>query len=161
MALIVVIALLFLRSESFGESTDIFLRAAATTRIPVELLLAISHVESGFHPRALNVAGQALFPATLHEAESVLRRSGDNVDIGLMQINWAFWGKKLGVSKSELLDPKLNVLLGARILEHCLKVTGDWWQAVGMYHSPDASRQRMYVAKVSLSYGRLLTKLNR
>jgi soluble lytic murein transglycosylase-like protein len=78
-----------------------------------------------------------------------------------MQINWAFWGKKLGVSKSELLDPKLNVLLGARILEHCLKVTGDWRQAVGMYHSPDAMRQRVYIDKVSLSYRRLLTKLDR
>jgi len=161
MALIVVIALLFLRSECFGESTEIFLRASAVTRIPVELLLAISHVESGFHPRALNVAGQPFFPATLHEAESVLRRSGDNVDIGLMQINWAFWGKKLGVSKSDLLDPRLNVLLGARILEHCLKVTGDWWQAVGMYHSPDVMRQRVYIDKVSLSYRRLLTKLDR
>lgn len=137
------------------------MRAAAMTRIPVELLLAISHVESGFHPRALNVAGQPFFPASLREAESVLRRSGYNVDIGLMQINWGFWGKKLGISKSELLDPRLNVILGARILEHCLKGTGDWWQAVGMYHSPDAMRQRSYIEKVSSTYSRLVRKLNR
>ncbi len=161
MSLILVVALLFLRGECFGDATDVFLRAAATTRIPVELLLAISHVESGFHPHALNVAGQPFFSPTRNDAESILRRSGDNVDIGLMQINWGFWGKKLGISKSDLLDPRLNVLLGARILEHCLKVTGDWWQAVGMYHSPDAMRQRVYIDKVSSSYRRLATKLNR
>ena len=53
-----------------------------------------------------------------------------------MQINWGHWGNKFGLSKSELLDPQLNVLVGARILEHCVRVSGSWWKGVALYHSP-------------------------
>jgi transglycosylase-like protein with SLT domain len=143
-------------AECWGFSPDVFTRASAATGIPVELLLAISHVESGFHPSAINIAGQSFLPSSRDEAEWILRRSRDNVDIGLMQINWAHWGKRLGLSKLELLDPWLNVLLGARILEHCVQVSGSWWKGVGLYHSVNESRQREYIEKVWRSYRRLL-----
>ena len=41
-----------------------------------------------------------------------------------MQVNWGYWGDKFGLSKPELLDPQLNVLVGARILEYCVRVVG-------------------------------------
>lgn len=137
------------------------MRASAATGIPVELILAVSHVESGFQPRAINVSGRSYYPLSRHEAESILKSSGDNVDIGLMQINWGHWGKKLGVPKYDLLDPRLNVFLGARILEHCVRTSGDWWKGVGIYHSPHESRQRAYVEKVWQSYRRMMVKLRK
>jgi len=134
------------------------MRAAAATGIPVELLLAISHVESGFHPHALNVSGRSFFPSSIYQAVGLLNRTGDNVDIGLMQVNWSQWGDKFGLSKSELLDPQLNVLVGAKILEHCIRVSGSWSQGVGLYHSPESVRQRAYVEKVWRSYRLVLMK---
>ena len=137
------------------------MRASAATGMPVELLLAISHVESGFHPHAINVSGQSLFPSSRHEALGLLSRSRNNVDIGLMQVNWGYWGDKFGLSKSELLDPRLNVLVGAKILEHCVRVSGSWWKGIALYHSPHDARQREYVEKVWQSYRRVLIKMRK
>ncbi len=156
-----VLLLFLLPGQCWGFSADVFLRASAATGIPVELLLAISHVESGFHPSAINIAGQSFLPSSRYEAEWILKRSGDNVDIGLMQINWGHWGKKFGLSKSELLDPSLNVLLGVRILEYYVRVSGSWWKGVALYHSSHDSRQREYVEKVWQSYQRVLVKLRK
>ena len=51
-----------------------------------------------------------------------------------MQVNWGYRGEKFGLSKPELLDPQLNVLVGARILEHCVRVGGSWWKGIALYH---------------------------
>jgi Transglycosylase SLT domain len=161
MRLWLVISSVLICTECWGFSPDVFTRASAATGIPVELILAVSHVESGFQPSAINVSGRPFLPSSRDEAESVLKRSGDNVDIGLMQINWGHWGKKLGLSKSELLDPRLNVLLGAKILEHCVRVSGSWWKGVALYHSPHDSRQREYVEKVWQSHRRVLIKMRK
>ena len=91
----------------------------------------------------------------------LLRRSGDNVDIGLMQVNWRLWGKRFDLSKFELLDPQLNVVAGAKILEHCIRVSGSWWKGVGLYHSPENLRQRDYIEKVWRSYRLVLTKMRK
>ena len=137
------------------------MRASAATGIPVELLLAISHVESGFHPHAVNMSGQSYFPSSRNEALRLLVRSGDNVDIGLMQVNWGFWGDKFRLSKSELLDPQFNVLVGAKILEHCVRVSKSWWKGIAVYHSPHDALQREYVEKVWRSYRRVLMEMRK
>jgi soluble lytic murein transglycosylase-like protein len=158
---VVVLLLFLLPSQCWGFSADVFTRASSATGIPVELILAVSHVESGFRPHAINVAGRSFQPSSRHEAESILKRSGDNVDIGLMQINWGHWGKQFGLSKVDLLDPWLNVLLGARILEYCVRVSGSWRKGVALYHSPHEARQREYVEKVWQSYRRVLVKFGK
>ena len=155
----VVFLLVFLSTECWGFSADVFLRAAAATGMPVEMLFAVSHVESGFHPHAINILGQSFFPSSESEALRLLLRSRNNVDIGLMQVNWGYWGDKFGLSKSELLDPQLNVLVGARILEHCVRVSGSWWKGIALYHSPHDVRQREYARKVWQSYQRVLMKM--
>ena len=161
MKIVFVLILLLLRTDCWGLSPEVYLRAAAATGIPVELLLAISHVESGFQPHALNVSGRSFFPSSIYEAVGLLKRSGDNVDIGLMQVNWSYWGNRFGLSKSELLDPQLNVLVGAKILEHCIRVSGNSWQGVALYHSPNEARQREYVQKVRQSYRLVLMKMRK
>jgi soluble lytic murein transglycosylase-like protein len=157
----VLFLLAFLSSQCWGFSADEFLRASVATGIPVELLLAISHVESGFHPHAINISGRPFFPSSIDEAVGLLKRPGDNVDIGLMQVNWGYWGDKFGLSKSELLDPQFNVLVGAKILEHCVRVSGSWWKGIALYHSPHDARQREYVEKVWQSYRRVLIKMRK
>jgi soluble lytic murein transglycosylase-like protein len=112
--------------SGLGVGPDIFLTASKDSGVPAELLLAVSHVESSFNPHALNLAGRSVFPSSRDEAESVLSRSGDNVDIGLMQVNYAIWGKKFGLSKLDLLDPGLNVQVGAKILGHYVKQSRGW-----------------------------------
>ena len=156
-----VLLLVLLPGQCWGLSPDVYVRAAAATGIPVELLLAISHVESGFQPHALNVSGRSFFPSSIYQAVGLLNRSGDNVDIGLMQVNWSHWGDKFGLSKSELLDPQLNVLVGAKILEYCIRFSGSWWKGVGLYHSPNEARQREYVQKVRQSYRLVLIKMRK
>jgi len=161
MWLVLVFFLLVFPASALGISPDVFIRASSASGVPVELLLAVSHVESRFNPHALNVAGRPFFPSSLSEAERILRPSGDNVDIGLMQVNWGVWGRRLGYSKLELLDPALNVLVGARILARYVRLRGDWWQGVGSYHSPRAERQWDYIQKVWDSYSRVLSGVRR
>jgi transglycosylase-like protein with SLT domain len=158
MRFLLVLVVLLVRTDCWGFSPDVYLRAAAATGVPVELLLAISHVESGFQPHALNVSGRSFFPSSRYEALGILKRSSDNVDIGLMQVNWGLWGKRFDLSKFELLDPLLNVVAGAKILEHCIRVSRSWRKGVGLYHSQKYLRQRDYIEKVWRSYRRVLTK---
>jgi len=153
--------LLLLPAWCWGFSSDVFTHASAATGIPVEVILAVSHVESGFHLYAINIAGRSFRPSSRDEAEWILRRSGENVDIGLMQINWGHWGKRFGLSKADLLDPRLNVLYGTRILVYCVRVSGSWRKGVALYHSPHEARQREYVEKVRQSYRRVLVKLGK
>jgi hypothetical protein len=161
MRFLVVILILLIRIDCWALTPEVYMRAAAATGLPVELLLAISHVESGFNPHALNVSGRSFFPSSHYEALGILKRSSDNVDIGLMQVNWGFWGNRFGLSKFELLDPQLNVVAGAKILEHCVRVSGSWWKGVGLYHSPENLRQRDYIEKVWRSYRLVLTKMRK
>jgi hypothetical protein len=161
MRFLVVILILLIRIDCWALTPEVYMRAAAATGLPVELLLAISHVESGFNPHALNVSGRSFFPSSHYEALGILKRSSDNVDIGLMQVNWGFWGNRFGLSKFELLDPQLNVVAGAKILEHCVRVSGNWWKGVGLYHSPENFRQRAYIDKVWRSYRLVLTKMRK
>jgi soluble lytic murein transglycosylase-like protein len=158
---VVVLLVFLLPGRCWSFSPDVFTRASSATGIPVELILAVSHVESGFHPHAINVAGRPFQPSSRGEAEWILSRSGDNVDIGLMQINWGHWGKRFGLSKIDLLDPRLNVLLGARILEYCVRAGGSWRKGVALYHSPHEARQQEYVEKVWQSYRRVLVKFGK
>ena len=112
MRLVLVLILLLIRTDCWGFSPDVYMRAAAATGIPVELLLAISHVESGFQPHALNVSGRSFFPS------SHLRSTwGYSNDRATMSISAScrsigdYWGNRFGLSKSELLDPQLNVVV--------------------------------------------------
>lgn len=159
-ALVLVFLLLAPRSV-FAVSADVFIHASLLSGIPVEGLLAVSHVESRFNPNALNVGGRSYFPSSRKEAERILTRSGDNVDIGLMQVNYGIWGKRLGLSKLDLLDPAMNVLLGAKILRYYVLRSQDWWDGVGFYHSSAAERQAGYRDKVRRSYSQVISRVRR
>src|SRR5690242_18348021 len=92
-------------------SDNPYVQAAAQEGVPRDLLVAIAGAESGFHPWALNIDGRQVYCHSRDEAERLLATT-DKVDIGLMQINWPFWGPRLGLSKDQLLNPRTNLLYG-------------------------------------------------
>ena len=114
-------------------------------------------VESGGRPWALHVGigkGYSFYPKDRHEARRFLAVSlalTDNVDIGLMQINWRTWGqtvKDLGLSAYDLLEPKVNLLLGCHVLSQAMTTRGSFEARLGRYHSRSRERGRWYARRV-------------
>jgi soluble lytic murein transglycosylase-like protein len=134
-----------------------YAEAAAREHIPLELLIAVAGAESGYHPWALNIRGHENYCRSKAEAERLLAAEND-VDIGLMQINWPFWGRRLGVTKQELLEPRTNLIMGARILGDMLRRGGNIWRRISDYHSGSTQRRDRYN---QLVYSQYLHYLNR
>jgi hypothetical protein len=128
-------------------SPDPFTYASQATQVPVRLLIAVSRVESNHHPWALNIKGKVMYPKSREEAEKILRQSPDTVDIGHMQVNYQIWGKRLGLTKNQLLDPYFNSWAGAVILRYYLSHY-PFWEAIGRYHSPNRDRQLQYTWRI-------------
>ena len=114
-------------------------------------------VESGGNPWALHVGigkGYSFYPRNRHEARRFLAVSlalTENVDIGLMQINWKTWGRTirdLGLSAYDLLDPKINLKLGCHVLADAMATRGTFEARLGRYHSRNRERGRWYARRV-------------
>lgn len=138
-----------------NPSESPYVIAAHRAGVPLELLVAVVGAESSYHPWALNIKGREVYCQSRREAQHLLATS-DNVDIGLMQINWLFWGPRLKVRKEDLLDPTTNLIYGAGILKECLKREGSIWRRIGNYHSSKAKEQAHYNNKVYSAYLRYL-----
>jgi soluble lytic murein transglycosylase-like protein len=135
-----------------------YLVAARNADVPPDLLIAIAGAESGYHPWALNIKGRQVFCQSREEAESVLETTPtDDIDIGLMQINWRFWGPRSGVaSRGELLDPRTNLALGAAILKDGLSRGGSLWHRISNYHSGGRAEREKYNQMVYNAYLRYM-----
>ncbi|MGH7907266.1 MAG: lytic transglycosylase domain-containing protein [Candidatus Binataceae bacterium] len=135
---------------------DIYARAARRAGVAPDLLIAVAGAESGWHPWALNIHGQAYYCGSRARATGLLR-SADDADIGLMQINFAFWGHRLGYSKDQLLQPATNLYAGALILKQLLGRPGSFWGRLSAYHSAKPAARRQWSQAV---YGRYLCYLS-
>jgi type IV secretion system protein VirB1 len=83
-----------------------------------DTIAAIVAVESRGHPWAIGTPHGAYFARSRDEAVLVLRhelRTEASVDVGLMQIN-SQWIERLHIAPERLLDPCVNVRVGAAIL---------------------------------------------
>ncbi|WP_293977186.1 lytic transglycosylase domain-containing protein [Sphingomonas sp.] len=85
----------------------------------------------------------------------VLNTNG-SYDLGPLQIN-SSWVPKLAALTGRsardvrfwlINDPCFNVQAARWIFLSGLSVTGDYWKAIGVYHSPTGWRQRRYVTSV-------------
>ncbi len=134
--------------------SDAQYKAAARFQVPVELLNAIKQVESNGHPWALcvnlgNGKSIPIYPRTYVEAVFYLSRlSTDNIDIGPWQVNYYYIGKRLGITKLQMLDPYISSLLAAYKLSSEIVSNGYTWHAVGNYHSYNLLRKIKYVTQV-------------
>jgi hypothetical protein len=135
-----------------------YIVAARNADVPPDLLIAIVGAESAYHPWALNIKGRQVFCQSRQEAESVLATTPtDDIDIGLMQINWRFWGPRSGVaSRGELLDPHKNLELGAAILKDGLSRGGSLWHRISNYHSGGQRERERYNKLVYDAYLRYM-----
>ncbi|HEJ7043037.1 TPA: type III secretion system invasion protein IagB [Serratia liquefaciens] len=117
--------------------------AAKMFNISPELLYAIAQQESALNP---NAVGQNL---------------NGSQDLGLMQINTLHLPRlsKLGISREQLNDPCISILVGASILADMMKRYGYSWEAVGAYNAgtaPDRRDLRLrYAEKIHKRYRKL------
>ena len=132
-------------------------RTCGIEGLPSSVVEGIIAVESGGNPWALHVGigkGHAFYPRSAAEARRLLAVSlalTDNVDIGLMQINWRTWRETLravGVGAYDLLDPQTNMKIGCRVLAEALSGRGTFMARLGRYHSPRPERGRWYARRV-------------
>jgi hypothetical protein len=125
--------------------------------LPSHVVEGLIRVESGGHPWALHVGigkGYAFYPRSAGEARRFLAVSlalTNNVDIGLMQVNWRTWGQaaqQLGLDAYDLLDPQTNLWMGCRILAEALSGRGSFAARLGRYHARRPQRARWYARRV-------------
>ncbi|OED38029.1 hypothetical protein AB833_21470 [Chromatiales bacterium (ex Bugula neritina AB1)] len=111
-------------------------------------------------PWTLNIAGQGRYfdsrDAMQQAALSAIRDGETNIDIGLMQINIQYHLHR-SFSLIDLMRPEDNLNIAAEILhDEYRRCHGDWWCAVGAYHSPTPSRAQRYIDKVRRWYDQVL-----
>jgi soluble lytic murein transglycosylase-like protein len=117
--------------------------------------VAVILTESRGQPYAIRVnqgAGQVLSPATYEagvQAVTAILPRTSNMDLGLMQVNYATWGSRLGLIPAQLLHPTVNLWAGCTVLQQALATDGVLWQQLGRYHSPTPARQYRYAQQVT------------
>ena len=135
-------------------------KACGIEGLSSDMLEGIIQIESGGWPFALrlNVGGKGVvyYAESIEEAEVALGmflKASSNVDIGLMQVNWRWWGGELsryGIEPRDLLNPRVNVTAGCYVLARVFGERGDasFERRLGWYHSRRPSRGEWYAARV-------------
>ena len=130
-------ALVLLATAPCGAWAFCFAWAAEKYAINEQLLRAIAKVESNNQSQAVNVNSDGSF------------------DVGLMQINSRHFdhlARRYHISVADIMEPCMNVQIGAWILAGAIRTHGPTWRAVGAYNAGGlAGREKtreIYVAKV-------------
>lgn len=133
----IAVFLVFLPTYVLAKDKDPlgFENAAVEYRINLELLMAISSVESSHNVSAIN-------PNTYD----------GNPDQGHMQIHSGTWRESLGEVrwKRMLEDPKFCTLVGAWVLRGYINQYGNNWNAVCAYHTGSSLDQLRERAKTGI-----------
>ena len=138
--------------------------ASRSTGVPVDILLAISRVESGRRqdggfgpwPWTINADGQGSFFATKAEAVAAatahLTDGTATFDSGCFQLNYRYHGKAFA-DFDEMFDPQKNADYAARFLLSLYEEKGNWADAVAAYHSrtPDLAEGYLNQVKAVLN----------
>ncbi len=140
-----------------GPCENEMARAAGRHGVPLGMLYAVGLTETGragsLQPYALNIEGKAAYAASIEEAlrrfESARAAGAKLIDMGCMQINYHFHGRKFASAK-EIFDPAKNVDYAARFLKALRAREGSWTLAVARYNAgPDNNpAQKKYVCRV-------------
>jgi hypothetical protein len=122
--------------------------------VPGVLALAVILTESLGQPYAVRInhgTGVSRYPSTVQAAEQVTLAAltqTDNLDVGLMQVNYRHHGRRHGVTPTDLIHPQVNLRVGCTVLQEALVSGGSLWERIGRYHSPHPARQRAYAQRV-------------
>lgn len=117
-----------------------FEQAAERYKVPVQLLKAISTVESGGRAAAYN------------------SNTNGSYDIGHMQINssWLPVLAKYNIDAKTLWEPCINTNIGAWVLAQNIARYGLTWEAVGAYNAKSKNKRLIYARKVADVLGQYL-----
>lgn len=143
-----------------------FYQVAKEEKVPVKILWAMALNESQAKTNygrviawkyAMNHKGKGYYFLTaedlIKKAKSLLAAGDKNFDVGIGQINYRYHGHNF-LSLEEMVNPYNNLKYAASYLKSHLKDKGDWWDAVGKYHSPangkHAEKYRKLVKKIWL-----------
>lgn len=131
--------------------------AAANHGVPLQVMLAITRVETGrggaLHPWpwAVNLGADGHWPddrsAAVALAQSELDLGRLNIDVGCFQLNIR-WHSRAFASLDDMFDPALNADRAARFLAQLYTETGSWQDATAAYHSRTEDLGQAYVARV-------------
>ena len=176
MKMIVVLVILMASSRCYAIPSA-YRQVADEVNVPVDILYAIAFTESGYQyqtvynpwPWTLNIEGKAYRFTNRHSMLVKLKQAIQDkrsVDIGIMQINWRWHKHRFESPQRDIkspqrnieslqpsdslkpaLDPYTNLKTGAEILVEQYQETGDWWLAVGRYHSPGQTKRSIKRAK--------------
>jgi hypothetical protein len=113
----------------------VFDRAGRDFGIDPTLLKRIATIESSMNPRALN-----------------LNKNG-TYDLGLMQINTIHLKRlsKIGVTREALMDPEVNIYVGALLLSSHIRKKGYNLDAIGNYHSANPIHKTKWLKRLAMA----------
>jgi hypothetical protein len=134
-------------------------QASAATGVPVDILLAISRVETGRRrdgalspwPWTINADGKGAFYDS--EAEAIAAAQTHETDgtgtydIGCFQLNIRWHGEGFSTYQ-EMFDPGKNATYAARFLQSLYQEKGNWADAVAAYHSRTPDLAQTYLNQV-------------
>jgi hypothetical protein len=83
------------------------------------------------------------------------RINPENVDIGLMQINWRQHREHARLTLEELFDPILNMDYASGLLADLIHKNGAW-KGIALYHSKRPVNQSIYTKRIWKAYQGLL-----
>lgn len=129
--------------------------------IPASLMDAIGRVESGRRdeatgttapwPWTINAEGQGTWFDTKAEAVAAVRalqaRGMKSIDVGCMQVNLMHHPDAFA-NLEQAFDPAINAAYAAHFLHRLHDRSGDWTNAVGLYHSATPDLAAAYAQKV-------------
>jgi hypothetical protein len=132
-------------------------RAAQQFGVPVDILLAITRVETGRGqglrpwPWTINADGQGEWFDTIQQAvETATAHQSDGTgtfDVGCFQLNVRWHGDHFA-TLDDMFDPAQNAEYAAQFLMELYQESGDWASAVAAYHSRSPDLAQDYLAKV-------------
>ena len=133
-------------------------QAARDSGVPIDLLLAITRVETGRGgtvprpwPWTINADGAgawypskvaAVAAATAHQTYGTT-----TFDVGCFQLNIKWHGEGFA-SLPDMFDPAQNAAYAAAFLAQLYQESGDWATAVSAYHSRTPDLAEEYLSKV-------------
>jgi hypothetical protein len=135
---------------------------AMHTSVDPKVLAGIALNESAFNgrpwPWTLNVEGQGFFFRTRADAyqaiQTLLAAHRDDFDVGLMQVNWHFNGRRFA-SPWNALAPATNIRVAEAILNENYSKTHSIAKAIAYYHSANPAPGQAYLAR----FARHLTQI--
>ncbi|MEO1109457.1 MAG: transglycosylase SLT domain-containing protein [Pseudomonadota bacterium] len=143
-------------------------RASVTEDVPLEVLRAITRVETGRSfgghytpwPWTINVEGQGVWFDTEIEAKSyvfsVFKAGTRSFDVGCFQLNYRWHGTAFR-SIDAMFNPDENALYAARFLKDLYAELGSWPAAAGAYHSRTPELARAYKGRFQTVLAQLET----